>query len=248
MNAGLRQTDGHWSIAEADHRTVVDPLLEPESHLLAYRARTVVLDPGHGGRDDGARSGAGLREKQVVLDLARRIRVHRVNAGLKVHLTREGDRKVELEKRTRMAAAWNADAFVSVHVNKAANVKAAGIETYVLPAPGYPSTSHGEGAVGDAAAQPGNRHDAANTFLGWSLQRALLQRTGGTDRGVKRARFVVLRNAPCPAALVECGFLSNEAEAAKLGDPAYLEQLAVALSKGVLDYAATVERAKLQRM
>lgn len=247
MNGPILQDEGRWVLAEDDVRGVVGPLLRPEEYLRGRDVRVVVLDPGHGGTDEGARSGDGLLEKDVVLDLAKRLRVHLVNAGLEVRMTRTNDRKIDLSDRCRMAATWNADLFVSIHVNKAANTGAKGLETYVLPAPGRPSTSAHAVKPGKGARQPGNTYDAASMVLGWCLHDALLAKTSGTDRGIKRARFVVLREAPCPAALVECGFLSNSDEAALLGAEAYRADLAAALAHGILDYTGVSDRARLSQ-
>jgi N-acetylmuramoyl-L-alanine amidase len=180
------------------------------------------------------------------LDLARRMRVHLSHAGLKVWLTRDNDRKVDLSQRCRKAAEWEADLFVSLHANQAANKEAQGAETYVLPATGSPSTSNKKPSELAREAYPGNRHDAANTVLGYAVQNALLSETGAVDRGLKRARFVVLREAPCPAVLVECGFLSNGEEAARLESDAYREQLAQGLSRGVMEYVRLVRQARVR--
>jgi N-acetylmuramoyl-L-alanine amidase len=218
-------------------------LLSPNDHLRGMGHKVVVLDPGHGGRDSGARSLAGRREKDFTLDLAGRVRLRLVHAGIEVRLTRANDRALPLSERCRRAANWDADLFVSIHANQAANRGAHGIETYVLPAPGYPSTSNAEPGERAAAAYAGNRYNAANTVLGYNLQRRLLKETHAADRGLKRARFVVLREAPCPAALVECGFLSHAGEANRLASDAYRERLAEGLSNGITDYISAVRRA-----
>ena len=80
-------------------------------------------------------------------------------------------------------------------------------------------------------------------MLGYYIQKAILEKAGGEDRGLRRARFVVLKEAPCPAALVECGFVSNRAEENRLLTPAHREALALGIAKGILDYLAAVKRA-----
>ena len=99
---------GRWVIRAVDVRKVIDPIVRPEAYLTKAGYRVVVLDPGHGGQDNGAQGRQGVQEKRVVLDIARRVQIHLVNAGLKVYLTRDGDRFVELEERCRLAKSWGA--------------------------------------------------------------------------------------------------------------------------------------------
>ena len=91
----------------------------------------------------------------------------------------------------------------------------------------------------------GNAHDPVNAILGYHIHKNMLQGTKAVDRGLRRARFVVLREAPCPAVLCEMGFVSNAAEEKKLATSAYRETVTRALYKGILDYMAAVKRAQL---
>ncbi|MCZ7591258.1 MAG: N-acetylmuramoyl-L-alanine amidase [Kiritimatiellae bacterium] len=183
-----------------------------------------------------------MEEKRVVLDVARRLRTHLVNAGFKVYLTRENDRFVELDERSRKAQRWGADLFISIHLNSAASTAAAGAETYVLAAAGYESTSGGLSNL----TQPGNRFEAANTVVAYQIQRAMTQRLGANDRGVKRSRFLVLKNAPCPAVLVECAFVSNAREEEQLLQESRREALAQSLARGTINYLNLAKRAQLE--
>lgn len=232
-----------WSIAARDVAVVIDPLLRPGLYLKGRGCRVVVLDPGHGGQDRGASGWRGVEEKRVVLDVCRRARTLLANEGFKVYLTREGDRYLTLEERCRLAAAWRGDVFVSVHLNASRSAASCGVETYVLAAAGYPSTNASQPARTPGVAAPGNRHDEANTILGAFLQKELARQLRAPDRGLRRARFLVLKEAPCPAALVEGGFVSNRAEAERMLDAAYRETLAKAIADGVLNYARAVRRA-----
>jgi N-acetylmuramoyl-L-alanine amidase len=180
-----------------------------------------------------------------VLDLARRARVHLANAGLQVRLTRDNDRFVELAERCRMAARWKADLFVSVHLNSAANGAARGVESYVLPAPGAPSTADDGRPPSRTVSYSGNRFDGANFLLGYHLHRGLLERTEAADRGIRHARYLVLRDAPCPAALMECGFLSSREEEALLETEAHRERVAQGLADGILGYIKAVKQARV---
>jgi N-acetylmuramoyl-L-alanine amidase len=115
------------------------------------------------------------------------------------------------------------------------------VETYVIAGTGHPSTGGGRA---DHKAYRGSRHEAASLLLGYYMHSRVLRCTGAEDRGVKRSRFYVLREAPCPAALIECGFLSNPDEAAAVRDVRYRRELANGISEGILRYLA--EAAKVQ--
>ena len=232
---------GRWAVREVDVSRVLDPLMRPERHLGKAGSRVVVIDPGHGGPDAGARGARGVEEKRVVLDIARRLRAHLVAAGVKVYMTRESDRFIELDERARRAGRWGGDAFISIHLNSAGNSSAAGTESYVLAAAGYESTAGGFSNL----SQPGNRYEAANAVLGYQVQKAITTRVASTDRGVRRSRFLVLKEAPCPAVLVECGFVSNRKEEERLLTEEYRESLALGMARGTLNYLNLVKRAKL---
>jgi N-acetylmuramoyl-L-alanine amidase len=217
-----------------DVREVLRPLLRPPpapEHPLR-----VMLDPGHGGEDSGAVSARpAIEEKDLVLDLALRIGKLLEEAGLVVGYTRRDDTFLSLDERTATASVWRADAFVSLHANFADNRQASGPETYVLPFAGYAPTG-GDQRI-SSKTRNGNRHDIGNTLLGHSIHRRLPGRRGECDRGLRRARFQVLRQAGCPAVLVEVGFLSNAVEARLLASGWFRGKLARAVADGILDYA-----------
>jgi len=223
---------GHWAIREGDALNVVDPIIRPYEYLRHSGSRVVVLDPGHGGQDTGAKGKRGVEEKRAVLDIARRVRSHLSAAGLTVYMTREGDRFIELEERARMAKRQGADLFVSIHLNSAASTTAQGVETFVLAAPGFSSTAGG----GGSGAVPGNQYGPASSQLGFQVHRSMVGIPGVIDRGLKRARFIVLRNAPCAAVLVECGFVSHSEEERKFKLESYREEVARGIAKGIMNY------------
>lgn len=235
---------GNWSLSDADAQYVVDPLVRPSAYLGARGARTVVIDAGHGGKDPGTSSRVGYLEKDLVLDIALRTRAHLAAAGVRVLLTRDGDRFWELEDRPYLAARGGGDVFVSLHLNAAASRTVQGVETFVTAAENHPPTA-GAG-VGKFPAVPNNQFNHSNHVLGNQLQRALVGVTRAEDRGLKHARFVVLRNSAMPAALIECGFLSNAQEAQKLATPSYRESVALGVAQGILNYFALVNRAKVE--
>ncbi len=243
LNAPVTKIRDRWVVTETDVRKVVDPILRPTAYLGSRGYRVVVLDPGHGEMDIGAKGRRGVVEKLAVLDIAKRVRVYLANTGLKVYLTRETDRFIELQDRSWRAARWGADLFVSIHINSSVSPASSGREVYVLTAAGYLSTAASPGVRVDKSACVGNRFDSANAVLGYYIQKALLEKAGGVDRGLRHARFVVLKESPCPAALVECGFVSDRVEEARLLTPAHREAVALGIAKGILDYLGAVKRA-----
>ena len=195
----------------------------------------VFLDPGHGGDDCGAVSKInGQAEKDLVLDISLRVGALLLDAGVDVSFSRTNDVFVTLDERSEMAKRKKADAFVSIHANFAAGSAARGTETFTLTLAGFDSTS-GPSSLGNDA-RPGNAFDAGSSLLGFFIHRTLPGRRGPADRGLRHARFQVLRQAPCPAVLVECGFLSNRDETASLASPRFREKTARAIARGILDF------------
>lgn len=243
LHAPVIKVRGNWSISDADAQFVVDPLVRPSAYLGGRGTRTVVLDAGHGAQDPGAMGRTGLKEKDVALDIALRVKAHLAAAGIRVVMTRDTDRFRELEDRPYLAARGGGDLFLSIHMNAAASRTVRGVETFVTAAENYPPTAEAK-LTGKYSAVPNNQFNHSNTVLGNQLQRALVGITRAEDRGLKRARFVVLRNSAMPAALVECGFLSNSQDEQKLATPSYRETVALGLAQGILNYFALVNRAK----
>lgn len=181
-------------------------------------APLIAVDPGHGGRDPGAIGIGGLREKDVVLDISRHLQRILSENGMRVLMTRSDDRFVSLDGRSTIANRANADLFVSVHAN-AINLRRPdinGVETFYYSSDGRP--------------------------LAGSIQQSVLEKTGMRSRGVKRARFYVLRHTEMPAVLVEVGFVTGRDDAPKLRDPAFRRQMAEAIADGVLNYVRQNQR------
>jgi len=234
LNGPASIVKGNWTVSNCDINNVLIPLLYPKQITSKAKVNTVVIDPGHGGRDTGAIGKRRVYEKKAVLDIARRVRKKLKTADLEVRMTRSWDSNRSLVERTAKARKWEADLFVSIHLNYASNKKACGTETFVVPCRGFPSTS---GKKPDFNACSGNLHDPANTLLAYMIQKEILATTGNADRGIKRARFNVIKNAPCPSVLVECAFLSNPAEEAKLIEKDYRDSLAEGIARGILAFA-----------
>lgn len=217
-------------ISRADFLRQLSPLIN-DNALTRHYIRTVMIDPGHGGNDEGSR-GRLYREKDIVLRLSRKLRTALMKKGYKVVMTRTSDRSLSLEERVKMTTTGKADLFISIHCNKAAATGICGVETFVMPAAGTPSTYGSD----NNRRMPGNRLDCNNTRLGFEVHAAVLGATGAYDRGLKRARFFVLCNAPCPALLLEIGFLSNRFEERRLADGKYEDRLVNGIVNGIFRY------------
>lgn len=239
----LRKAGRGWAVSEPDWRTFVDPAVQPGTHVRPGPVRLVVLDPGHGGEDRGTLGARSSVEKEFTLDVCRRAAQRLERGGLRVLLTRDADVAMDLEERAAFAARNRADVFVSVHFNSAGNPDASGIETFILPAATEVSTSDWGKPAARRSEHPGNGFDGANAVLGQALHHELLQSAKTEDRGLRRARFVVLNAAACPAVLVECGFLSNADEEHRIASPAYRDSLAAGIADGVFRYAGVARRA-----
>jgi N-acetylmuramoyl-L-alanine amidase len=237
LNSPLIPERGRWSLTETDARVVVGPLLQRERGLTLRRCDLVMLDPGHGGADPGTIGKQGVEEKMIVLDLAKRVAAKLEACDIRACLTRDRDSTLDLDSRSWLAVKRRADLFVSIHVNYSPDRTASGFETYALTSPGFPSTSSSEARKSDARVCAGNRYDPANLVAGYYIQKGLLVCSGGEDRGLRRARFQVLRDAPCPAVLVECGFLSCAADEEKLLRKASRDTIAEGIARGILTYA-----------
>lgn len=229
-------------LSSLDLDATLKPLLSPPSARPGRKLRTICLDPGHGGKDPGNRV-SGQQEKTHALLLAQELREALKRAGFKVILTRSTDAYVDLPIRPELARRRGADLFISLHYNSAARKSAQGAEVYCLTPAGAASTNAG-GEVGSGRACPGNRWDSENLQLAFRVQKALITGLGAEDRGIRRARFAVLRDATMPAVLVEAGFMSHAAEGKKVFSTAYRKQIARAITAGVLAYRKTVEDRK----
>jgi N-acetylmuramoyl-L-alanine amidase len=198
-----------------------------------HAVRVVVLDPGHGGSDKGVVSSGGVTEKDVVLAIAKRTKDLLSSSGFDARLTREDDRFVSPEARTRVANAGKADVFLSVHANGWFDADLSGFTVEVAKTP--PGAESGEGAVQKWGGEdPVTSHDSE--LLAEILSRKLSEAVKKAGRGVRSADWAPLAGATMPAVLVEVGFLTNEGEAKKLTDSDYQGRLAKAIADAVRDY------------
>ncbi|MES2595629.1 MAG: N-acetylmuramoyl-L-alanine amidase [Verrucomicrobiota bacterium] len=194
----------------------------------ADAAPLVVVDAGHGGHDGGAVAN-GVIEKDLSLNLARQVKAHLEKAGVRVRMTREKDRFLELDERCQVATETKADAFVSVHLNTSPAKEIQGIETYYATA----STLMAR-AVKSAAGAASDR--LSGEALARTIQRHASTGTKAEDRGIKDSQLIVVMRTPCPAALVECGFLTHPEEVKKLQQKAYQERLTRGIADGVTEF------------
>jgi N-acetylmuramoyl-L-alanine amidase len=186
------------------------------SYLAAPGQRIICIDPGHGGKDDGA-SGNGLLEKDINLSIGLKVRTLLQNAGIKVIMTRTDDTFIPLQGRVDIAEQAHADAYLSIHTNSGPP-SADGIETF------YNTTG---------SAQRGSD----SIKLADYIQQRMVQEMGSTDRGTKFGDLHVLRENSLPAILVEVGFITNQKEATqKLATDKYRNLAANAIYLGILDY------------
>lgn len=238
-----RKSGTSWAVSEVDFKKSIDPILRSYAYLSSRKPSVVVLDPGHGGRDSGAVGKRKVYEKKAVLSIANRVKKHLEAKKIKVRMTRATDKYLSLQERSDYAARHGGDLFISIHADAAGVPAAHGVETFVMTAPGCDSSNH-YGQGGDKSAGKGNQFDAANAVLGFSIQSNLVKTSKRSDRGLRRARFAVLKNAPCPAVLVECGFISNPEEEALMIDANYREAVARGISNGIIGYITLASRAR----
>ena len=184
----------------------------PESNpVIPQQVVTIVIDPGHGGRDPGAIGIGGLREKDVVSSIAYEVAAILEQSGVRVILTRADDREIDLDPRVQIAERADADLFVSIHANAISLERpdVNGLETY------YYSSGY----------------DLAQT-----IHQSILRALNIPDRGVRQARFYVIRNTSMPAVLVETGFVTGAQDARNFNDPNWRQQMSQAIASGILQY------------
>lgn len=230
-------------ISLIDVRSTVNPVLNPASVKNLGKVRTVVFDPGHGGPDPGAIGPYG-REKDYCLDLVKRTRKVLEGRGVKVVQNRLSDFFIPLSDRPSMTKDYESPIFVSIHLNAASNRSASGIEVFSIPPLGAPSHGEKPREKVDATKFPNTPYEASSFVLANTVHRGLISRMDGFDRGVKRARFSVLRNASVPAIVVEGGFLSNREEAKRIHSAEWRQRFAHALADGIVMYMNRVNEKK----
>ncbi|HUY15258.1 MAG TPA: N-acetylmuramoyl-L-alanine amidase [Terriglobia bacterium] len=233
------------------------------TRALGLKIGKVVIDPGHGGHDTGTIGPTGLREKDVVLDVALRLRrIIERRLGSEVIMTRHDDTFIPLEERTAIANEKGADLFISIHANASRDSSARGIETYYLNFTSDPSAlalAARENATSQESVHQlskliqkialSEKIDESRQFAGivdHSMVRQLSrQGVREPNRGVKKAPFVVLIGANMPSILAEISFLTNPTDERLLRKPAYRQKIAEALYAGVAQYVSQLGGVKV---
>ncbi len=185
-----------------------------QSDISSINGQLVYLDAGHGGSDSGA-PGNGLLEKDLTLDIAKRVQKLLESNGFIVMMSRATDKYLSLSQRTKEANDANADIFVSIHINSFTNESANGIETWNM-------------SKGPKAKE--------SNILAKELQKELIKETKLNDRGVKDGNLHVNRKSKMPSSLVELGFISNKSDAQKLKQASFKNKLAKGITNGIKSY------------
>lgn len=207
-----------WHLAANSIENILLPLISADRVAV----KKILLDPGHGGSDAGAVSSAGIREKELNLALAKAIGKELKNAGFQVLFTRSDDRFITLDNRAAMIKRFQADLFISIHHNSSAsNPAASGMETFALKA-------------GDDSERAVSR---ASHRLAYFIQQEQSGVNQSPGRGVKHARFRVLRQSWCPAVLIEAGFVSNPVEVQRCASEEHQKLIALAVARAVKRFA-----------
>jgi N-acetylmuramoyl-L-alanine amidase len=212
------------------------PSLESKLQSTLNPLPTVVLDPGHGGRDEGAQ-GNGLVEKNLALDVALRMEQILKPYNFPVVLTRRDDTYPTLEERVAMANRIDNAIYVSIHFNHAKDRVSTGVETFYAPEK-IPADNSWTwtGIFNKPDAPP---LDTGETLAGF-VQASLVMRTNAVNRGIKNNQeLYVVRHTRCPAVLVECGFINNPLEAQLISNGEYRQRLASAIAEGIMSYQKT---------
>ncbi len=204
----------------------------------AGRLPTVIIDPGHGGNDEGARN-YGLKEKEMTLDVALRVERMLRSLNFPTVLTRPDDRYVSLAERVAIANKIDNSIFLSIHFNQSRSGQGNGVETFYADQKIPPDLDWTWIGLFSKPQTP--VVDSGETLAGF-IQTSLASKLNGLNRGIKSRNLYVVRHTRCPAVLVEGGFISNLFEAQMLTNSDYRDRLAAALVEGILSYEKTLQR------
>jgi N-acetylmuramoyl-L-alanine amidase len=187
------------------------PIGSPPLPRIPAGRQVVVIDPGHGGPDPGAVGIGNIYEKEIVLDVARQVAANLEQQGIAVVMTRQADVDLDLQPRVDIAEQVNATVFVSIHANAISMSRPDinGLETYYFD---------------------------SGISLAQSIHQGVLETTGTRDRGVRKARFFVLRQTSMPSVLVETGFVTGSEDVANFNNPTYRSRLAQGIALGIARY------------
>ena len=233
------------------------------SFASSAQALTVAIDPGHGGAKEGASSSSGVKEKDISLGVARKLKtLLEAEKDVRVVMTRESDVHVDLKDRPALANREKADLFISIHCNSMPTVKARkntlGVETYFLSADSSDAEAHALAARENADVEENTAADPTDPVnmilqdlskmvahsdakrLAEAVHHSMVDGLKAKNRGVRQAPFVVLLGAEMPAILVEIGFISHPVEGKLLAEAAHQEKIALALRDAVHSFQQRV--------
>ena len=234
---------GRYLVSRIDLGKLVDPVLRPNYIPGKTPFNTIIIDPGHGGKDSGAVNRLGL-EKNYNLAVARMLKKELEVRRFKVIMTRDADRTLSLAERVKFANKFTNAIFISIHFNSGGaggRAGAEGIETFTLSPAGV--AHYGRGTqTDDFQTRQGNAQDSANIALATAVHGTCLLKTGRPDRGIRRARFSVLTGIKHPAILLEGGFMSNSYEARLIDNEAYRKTLSRSIADAVVKYRLATTR------
>lgn len=261
LSAPLRREKSTIYVPEDFEAKVLAPFGVPLAGLTAVgsfsRVHSIIIDAGHGGKDRGTMAGLGMDEKEIVLDIAKRLKVLLESAGIKAIMTRDTDNFISLPQRTIIAARSGADLFVSIHVNSNQDHAVNGFLVYYLetiPRRDLAEEQRKENeliflrslSARDSATIKSivtDMMDTLKTSQSQKLAKMIVRQARGEPgvkvrgNGIRLCHFFVVRNTLIPAVLVETGFLSNRQDRSKLISSFYRQKMAEIIAKGILNYA-----------
>jgi len=258
-NISINRSNNEISLSKLSDNLAKAVKVDIRNEKEKWEFKTIVIDAGHGGKDPGAVGYRGTKEKDIALDVAKRLEKKlSKNMKVKIVMTRDEDIFLRLSERTKIANENNGSLFISIHTNAAEDRRASGFETFLI------GQNKNEAAVRVAAREnavlelEGSTSKkltdedlikatiAQSAFASKSelfaslVQKEIKKRVQSKDRGVKQAGFYVLMGASMPNVLVELGFISNPSEEKKLRSPQYRDQLATAIYRAVEQYQKTL--------
>lgn len=261
LSAPLRRISSTIYVPEDFEDKVIGPVAgEAPSRVSAavsnLRFKSIVIDPGHGGKDPGAKGHGGLREKDLVLDVSKRLKSILTEAGFKVTMTRDTDIFISLNGRTEIATKANADLFVSVHANSNPARRVEGVEVYYVKTTTKKDLEEEQRSKNermlmtnlDAVSAPAvgaivsdmmyQLKVAESGRLAARMAHEISTKVKTSNRGARHARFFVVRNTLMPAVLVEMGYLTNKQEEKRLNSGEYRQKIAESIARSIIAYAS----------
>ena len=258
-NISINRSTNKISLSKRSDISVKAVKVDIRNEKDKWEFKTIVIDAGHGGKDPGAVGYRGTKEKDIALDVAKRLEKKlSKNMKVKIVMTRDEDIFLRLSERTKIANENNGSLFISIHTNAAEDRRASGFETFLIGQNKNEAAvrvAARENAVLELEGSTGKKLTdedlikatiAQSAFASKSelfaslVQKEIKKRVQSKDRGVKQAGFYVLMGASMPNVLVELGFISNPSEEKKLRSPQYRDQLATAIYRAVEQYQKTL--------